>query len=282
VPEKRGTVVVPTDPPLRIASATDTGRHRRANEDSHLAEFPVYIVADGMGGHDAGAIASAAVVRAFTALVGRDDVGPDEVAGAIRRAHQTVAALSDRTRRGAGSTLTGVVQVRHEGVPYWLVLNVGDSRVYRVAGARFERMTIDHSYLQQQLDAGELTLAEAETFEHKNVITRAVGAPDSPPDYWVHPVEPGERILICSDGLHGELSEGELYEVLASHADPGEAVDTLMRLALEHGGHDNITAILVDVDAPEAAAEAAAAEEPGEGARPETAPDATADGSADD
>jgi protein phosphatase len=236
------------EPALRTAAGTDAGRQRSGNEDSYLADFPVYIVADGMGGHDAGAVASAAVVRAFSALVGRDDVRPDEVADAMRRAHQTVSALSDRTRRGAGSTLTGVVQVRHEGVPYWLVLNVGDSRVYRVAGPRFERMTIDHSYLQEQLDAGALTLAEAETFEHKNVITRAVGAPDSPADYWVHPIEAGERILICSDGLHGELSEAELYDVLAHHSDPGEAVDALVQLALEHGGRDNITVILVDVD----------------------------------
>jgi PPM family protein phosphatase len=248
VPEEHATVVVTdSQPQLRIASATDAGHHRSGNEDSHLADFPVYIVADGMGGHDAGAVASAAVVRAFSALVGRDDVRPDEVADAMRRAHQTVSALSDRTRRGAGSTLTGVVQIRHEGLPYWLVLNVGDSRVYRVSGARFERMTIDHSYLQEQLDAGALTQAEAENFEHKNVITRAVGAPDSPADYWVHPVEAGERILICSDGLHGEVSEAELYELLARHDDPGEAIDALMRLALEHGGRDNITAILVDV-----------------------------------
>lgn len=247
MPEGRVTIIVDTDPQLRTAAATDTGRHRRGNEDAHLADFPVYIVADGMGGHDAGAVASAAVVRAFSPLVGRDDVSPDEVADAIRRAHQTVAALSDRTRRGAGSTLTGVVQVRHDGLPYWLVLNVGDSRVYRVVGARFERMTIDHSYMQEQLDAGNLAPEDVDTFEHKNVITRAIGAPDSPADYWVHPVEAGERILICSDGLHGELSEAELYDVLAHHSDPGSAVDTLVRLALEHGGHDNITAVLVDV-----------------------------------
>lgn len=250
MPERRGTVIVAeADPQLRTAGATDAGHHRSGNEDSFLADFPVYIVADGMGGHDAGAVASAAVVRAFSPLVGRDDVRPDEVADAIRRAHQTVAALSDRTRRGAGSTLTGMVQVRHDGLPYWLVLNVGDSRVYRVIGARFERMTIDHSYLQEQLDAGNLTPEEAETFEHRNVITRAVGAPDSPADYWVHPVEPGERVLICSDGLHGELSEAELYDVLAHHGDPGDAVAALVQLALDHGGHDNITAVLVDVAA---------------------------------
>jgi len=264
------------DPPLRAASATDAGRHRSGNEDSYLAEFPVYIVADGMGGHDAGAVASAAVVRAFSGLVGRDDVRPDEVADAIRRAHQTVSALSDRTRRGAGSTLTGVVQVRHEGVPYWLVLNVGDSRVYRVAGARFERMTIDHSYLQEQLDAGHLTLAEADTFEHKNVITRAIGAPDSPPDYWVHPVEPGERILICSDGLHGELSEAELYEVLDRHSNPGEAVDDLMRRALHNGGHDNITVILLDVDAPPAQVDSAARQPNGDPTSPTSRVDSAA------
>ncbi|MFC4242444.1 protein phosphatase 2C domain-containing protein [Gryllotalpicola reticulitermitis] len=235
------------DPGLRIAAATDAGHHRRSNEDSLLAEFPVFIVADGMGGHDAGDVASASVVRAFGSLVGRDDVSPDDVAAAMRRAHQTVAALSDRTRRGAGSTLTGIVQVRHDGVPFWLVVNVGDSRVYRVRAGRFERMTIDHSYVQEQLDAGLITQEEADNFEHRNVITRAVGAPDSPVDYWVHPVEPGERLLICSDGLHGEVTEGELYDVLAGDSDAGGAVTQLIDLALAHGGHDNVTAVIVDV-----------------------------------
>jgi protein phosphatase len=162
------------------------------------------------------------------------------------------------------------VQVRHDGLPYWLVLNVGDSRVYRVAGARFERMTIDHSYMQEQLDAGLLSLEEAETFEHKNVITRAVGAPDSPADYWVHPVEAGERLLICSDGLHGELSEAELFDVLARESDPGDAVGRLVQLALDHGGHDNITAIVVEVadaPAPPAEEESPLAEEQAEGPR---------------
>jgi len=236
------------EPGLRAAAATDVGRHRRANEDSLLARFPVFIVADGMGGHDAGDVASAAVVRAFSSLVGRDNVRPDEVSTATHRAHLTVTALSDRTRRGAGSTLTGVVQIRHDGHPYWLVVNVGDSRVYRLSGTRFERLTIDHSYVQEQLDAGLITQDEADSFEHKNVITRAVGAPDSPPDYWVHPVEPGERLLICSDGLHGEVPDAELYEVLASYPEPASAVERLIDLALEHGGHDNVTAIVVDVD----------------------------------
>ena len=103
MPDRRRTVVVDgAEPRLRIASATDAGRRRKGNEDAFLADFPVFIVADGMGGHDAGAVASAAVIRAFASLVGREDVRPDEVSAAIRRAQQTVAALSDRTRRGAG------------------------------------------------------------------------------------------------------------------------------------------------------------------------------------
>jgi protein phosphatase len=249
VAENRNTVTVhEAEPGLRTASCTDQGRHRTGNEDAYLADFPVYIVADGMGGHDAGEVAAAAVVRAFSGLVGRDDVEPAEVSDAIRRAHQTVAALSEHTARGAGSTLSGIVQVRHDGAPYWLVVNVGDSRVYRVQGTRFERMTIDHSVMQEQIDAGLLTLDEADDFEHKNVITRAVGAPDSPADYWVHPVTPGERLLICSDGLHGEVPEAELFAILSEHADPGDAVEALVDRALDHGGHDNITVILVEVE----------------------------------
>ena len=215
---------------VTYGSATHAGLRRRVNEDALLAVPPLFLVADGMGGHDAGAAASGIVVEVFGELAGAESLGIDDIDAALDRARRRVQGLA-AAERAAGTTLSGVVIADVGGAGYWLTVNVGDSRVYRLAGTRFERLTIDHSYVQEQLDAGLITQDEADNFEHKNVITRAVGAPDSPPDYWVHPVEPGERLLICSDGLHGEVPDDELYEVLASYPEPSSAVERLIDLA---------------------------------------------------
>lgn len=240
---------------LTVAARTDAGLHRAANEDSFLAEFPVFVVADGMGGHDAGDRASAAVIDAFRPLVGRVDVQPADVADAVARAHAAVVQIADGTVRGAGSTLTGVVHILHDERPFWLVVNIGDSRVYRLRDGAFERMTIDHSLMQEQLDSGELAPEDAQFFVHRNVITRAVGAPDSPADYWVRPVSAGERLLVCSDGLTGEVDEQLVYEVLSSDAPADARADALVRGALANGGHDNVTVLVIDVPVVDAAAE---------------------------
>lgn len=232
---------------LRHSARTDVGHKRVVNEDSVLAEHPVYIVADGMGGHEAGDLASAAVTDAFRELVGQRDVRPEDVVAAVARAQHTVERISAGRARGAGSTLTGVVLVNEASHPAWLVLNVGDSRVYRLSQGDLSRVTVDHSLVQEMLDAGTLAPSEAADYVGRNVITRAIGASDSRADYWMHPVVSGERLLVCSDGLSGELSDEGLRAVLTM----GGAVDTtaaeLLTQALVHGGRDNVTLIVVDV-----------------------------------
>jgi len=232
---------------LSVAAVTDVGRKRAVNEDSLLAEGAVYIVADGMGGHEAGDLASAAIIDEFTQLATRDSVSVDDVTRAVERAHQSVLAISDTTTRGAGSTLTGVVLVEHDGQAQWLVVNIGDSRVYRMLASELTQLTVDHSAVQQLITEGNLTLEEAETYIGRNVITRAVGSPDSPPDYWLHPVVMGERLLICSDGLTTELGDETIRTGLTVSGGTQRAVDALLAQALESGGRDNVSLIVVDV-----------------------------------
>lgn len=231
---------------VRAGAASHTGLRRRVNEDSFLAESPLFLVADGMGGHDAGDRASAAVVSEFGRLTGAASLGIDEVRATLRRARGRVEAIRSEGR-AAGTTLTGVVIAEVGGVGYWLTVNVGDSRTYRFANGMLEQISVDHSVVQELIDAGVLSGADASSDSRRNEITRAIGAgSDGQADYWMVPAEPGDRILVCSDGLSGELSAVQLRDILVGEDDPQEAATRLIHEALLHGGRDNITAIVVD------------------------------------
>lgn len=237
-----------TTPTLAVAAATDPGLHRPVNEDSLLATGPVFVVADGMGGYEAGDRASAAVVEAFRSrTVGRDRADPADVRDALLAADDAVAELAAGTSRGAGSTVTGIALVEHEGAPYWLVFNVGDSRVYRQMGSVLEQVTVDHSLGQELVARGELLPQDLATFPRRNVITRAIGAPDSLADSWLMPVVTGERLLLCSDGLHSEVDDEGIRAALSMNPTPDEAAAALVERAKAHGGRDNITVIVLDV-----------------------------------
>jgi len=246
---------LPSTPGLQITfgAHTDTGRRRTVNEDAHLAELPVFIVADGMGGHEAGDRASAAVVEVFRSLLHRAQHSPtgevtaEDVALAVDTAHRAVSSIAVSAARGAGSTLTGVVAVRHDGQLRWLVVNIGDSRVYRLLLERLEQITIDHSIAQEAVDAGRITREQMSTFQGRNVITRAVGEEHSRADYWLLPIVTGERLLICSDGLTGELTDEALRAGLTLGGAPGQTAYALVTQAVTAGGRDNVTAIVVDV-----------------------------------
>ena len=147
---------------VRVGAASDTGLRRRVNEDAFLADAPLFLVADGMGGHDAGDRASAAVVAEFARLVGAQSLGIDEMRAALRRARARVEAIAS-DGRAAGTTLTGVVVAEVGGVGYWLTVNVGDSRTYRFANGLLEQISVDHSVVQELIDAGVLTGADAGT-----------------------------------------------------------------------------------------------------------------------
>ena len=232
---------------LDVATATHPGLRRAANEDSFLAESPVFLVADGMGGYEAGDRASAAVVDAFRdVFADREAAELELVRDALLAADERVAAVAAGTTRGAGSTVAGLALVRHDGEPFWLVFNVGDSRVYRLLDGELAQLTVDHSLGQALVDRGELRPEDLATFPGRNVITRAIGASDSMADSWLVPIVAGERLLVCSDGLHSEVGDATIRDVLAEGA-PDAAARELVALANRNGGRDNITLVVVDV-----------------------------------
>jgi len=233
---------------LQVCAITDVGLKRPANEDSFLAATPVFLVADGMGGYEAGDLASAAVVEAFRSCVS----GPtyptlEDVRDALVAADAGVANVAAGTRRGAGSTVSGVVLVEHENVPHWLVFNVGDSRVYRHDGSDLEQLTVDHSLGQELIERGELLRENLNDFAERNVITRAIGAPNSMADSWLMPVTNGERLMLCSDGLSSEVEDEAIRAILTMSGRPESAAAALVQRAKTCGGHDNITVIVLDV-----------------------------------
>ena len=232
---------------VRVGAATDAGRRRANNEDAFLAQGSLYLVADGMGGHAAGEIASATVIEAFTALAAQPSVTLDELRAGVARAIGRVLALPEGAGAGAGTTLSGVALAALDGNAYWLLLNLGDSRTYRMAGGVLEQISVDHSVVQEMVETGALTPAQAALHRQRNVITRAIGAGSAgEPDYWFLPAAPGDRILICSDGLTGELGDEQIRQILATETEPQAAATRLVHEALLHGGRDNVTTVIVD------------------------------------
>lgn len=232
---------------LSVAALTDVGRKREVNEDSVLASSPVFLVADGMGGYEAGDLASSAVVDSFRPLAGDGFATLAGIRDALIAADAAVALVADGTSRGAGSTVAGAVLIEHEGEPHWLVFNVGDSRVYRHYGSEFEQLTIDHSLGQELVDRGELRQEDLATYAQRNVITRAIGAADSTADSWLVPVTNGERLLVCSDGLSSELDDESIRATLTLGGKPESVVGALVQRANLAGGRDNITVLVIDV-----------------------------------
>ncbi len=231
---------------LAWGSSTDRGLKRSLNEDAYLTVFPLFLVADGMGGHSAGEIASASALEAFRPLTGQRTVSMDELADAFTVAVTTVAGI-ESTEFAAGTTLSGVALSEHAGTTYWLVMNLGDSRTYRATDTGLEQVSVDHSAVQELVDAGILSPAEAGRHPNRNVITKALGAGShAVPDYWLLPASPGDRMLVCSDGLTRELDDDRIALVLHEESSPQNAAMRLVQEALLHGGRDNVTVIVVD------------------------------------
>ncbi|GAA3932829.1 PP2C family protein-serine/threonine phosphatase [Microbacterium soli] len=227
--------------------ATDVGSRRRLNEDSYLAAAPLFIVADGMGGHDAGEVASATVIEHFSALVGLESLTLGQVRDTLSAARTAVGGIGRRGGAGAGTTLSGVVVATVDGLGYWLVVNIGDSRTYQFSDGVLEQITVDHSYVQELIDEGEITPEQANSDPRRNIITRAIGAGSvGDADYWLFPAERGDRMLVCSDGLTTEVSDARIAEVLAAESDPQRAAEILTADAVRAGGRDNVTVLVVD------------------------------------
>lgn len=229
-------------------ASTHPGHVRRVNEDSFVAVPPVFIVADGMGGHDRGEVASGLVADRFRELAADAELDHDRVVDALQRAHRTIRRRRDPAGREMGTTLAAVVLVPGGSAPHWLMVNVGDSRVYRLAGGRLEQLSVDHSVVQELIESGELTVEGALTHPERHVITRAVGVGvDLVADFAVRDPEPGERFLLCSDGVHGQLRPEQIRDTLMEHADPQDAAASLVAAVLTGRAPDNLTAVVIDV-----------------------------------
>lgn len=235
---------------LAWAGATDRGRRRENNQDAFLASFPLFVVADGMGGHAGGEIASQSTIDRLKAVVDDGDVSTGAIEGALEQAVADIHAHPETTDEGTGTTLTGAFIDNEDGTVRWVVLNIGDSRVYLARDDRLVQVTTDHSVVQELIASGKISPEEADGHPYSNVITRAVGASELvPPDYVAVDLQAGDRLVICSDGLTKELTDYGILHFLRENADPGAAVDAMMEAALENGGRDNVTLIVVRVDA---------------------------------
>jgi protein phosphatase len=253
-----GTREVPGLPGLAVswAARTDIGRVRERNEDSVYTDGTVFTVADGMGGHLAGDLASTAVVKGMAGQHPRYPVHPRTIFEALVAASDAVRDISTDSGGSSGSTVTGVALTEDEsGAAAWLVYNIGDSRVYVYAEGTLTRVTHDHSVVQELLDAGRITVQEASIHPDRNAITRAIGFNMSPkPDFWLLNLVAGMRFVICSDGLSKEVPEDEICEILQEQTGAQDAATALLRRALAHGGADNISVIVIAVDPAESEA----------------------------
>lgn len=230
---------------LSVAHRTHPGLVRQVNEDALIARMPVFLVADGMGGHDAGDVASALAIEAFALIPDGSSANIKAAGAAYAQARADVAGLAASRERGAGCTLSGVIVIEHGDAPHWLVLNVGDSRVYSLENATLTQLTIDHTLRDEYLAGG--ADEDDPRLPGRNVITRALGSVADEVDTWVREVVADQRILVCSDGLHGEVSAEQIRATLLTVARAEEAAQNLVDLALAAGGSDNISVIVIDV-----------------------------------
>jgi PPM family protein phosphatase len=253
-----------TDVELHHGAASDVGLVREVNEDAFLVAPPVFVVADGMGGHDRGDVAARIVVEEFAALAeaGYDHAqGPEVVMATLQACQARIAAFDAERRAGgaedfsAGTTavVALVVEQRATGAgratePMWLLANLGDSRVYRYNDAALEQVSVDHSVVQELVDAGTITEADAAVHPQRHVITRALGGQGSvAADFFVLPLARAERLLLCSDGVSGMIGDDVIADILGRTSDPRDAADRLVAAAVAAGGRDNATAVVVDV-----------------------------------
>ncbi len=233
---------------LQWSELTHRGRRRDANQDAVLAQYPLFVVADGMGGHIGGEIASTSTVARLETIASKGDVTPKSIEKALSRAVADIASHPEATDDGTGTTVTGVYLDTSTPEPTWVTLNIGDSRVYLFRDGGLAQVTTDHSVVQELIAAGRLSPEEAENHPYGNVITRAVGPSDGvAPDYVRLEVIDGDRFVICSDGLTKELTDYGILHFLLQHDDPSAAADDMLEAALENGGRDNISIIVLDV-----------------------------------
>jgi PPM family protein phosphatase len=227
---------------IEVGSATDIGRVRERNEDSVLVNPPLYIVADGMGGHRGGQVASQVALETMDEL---GTEGPGSLADHVRRANRAVwdRSVEDERLSGMGTTLTAA---RIDGGSA-LIAHVGDSRAYLFRDGMLRQLTTDHTLVDRMVKVGEITEAEAEVHPHKNVLTRALGTDEQVEvDEDSIALLDGDRLVICSDGLTGMVTEDQIQAILENSDHPQQAADRLVKAANRAGGIDNISVVVLD------------------------------------
>ncbi len=237
-----------TPDPIRAAMATDVGRVREHNEDAVLVTPRVVAVADGMGGHAAGEVAAALAVESLRPLGDDDAVQTDDVVARVGAANQALldSAAAHPEQRGMATTLVGLAQVVVDGAPRWVAVNIGDSRIYRVVDGTMTQVSQDHSEVGELVAMGLLSEEDALRHPARNIVTRCLGRdPLEPVDSWVLAPHPGERFLLCSDGLTNELRDPAIARLLMDGDDPQVIADRLVAAAVEAGGRDNVTVVVV-------------------------------------
>jgi serine/threonine protein phosphatase PrpC len=234
---------------LSWGGASDVGRVRQGNEDALLAEHGVFVVADGMGGHNAGEVASELAVTTMRAALRDSVLSTEQLRELVQQANTSIytASLDDSTQQGMGTTLTALVMI--PGVTdRVLVANVGDSRTYVLRNGQLSRITTDHSYVQELVNEGVITADDARKHPQKNIVTRALGIDRYVAvDVFSHDMQPGDRFLLCSDGLVDEVTDAEITQILLDNPQSSDAATELVVAANAAGGRDNTTVIVVDV-----------------------------------
>jgi PPM family protein phosphatase len=247
---------------LKVGARSDVGMIRSGNEDNFFAEADerrgVFVVADGMGGHAAGEVASEMAVQIVARnLLGltsvREESAHQRLSQAMRDANRAIydRMLAEVDKQGMGTTASVLVLSDNQ----FLIGQIGDSRIYLLRDGALTQLTKDHSYVQEQVDAGLLTPEQARYHPYSNVITRCVGASESvEADIYSGEMKPGDVFLLASDGLTGMVDDRRLQQMLLARSGPGRIVDALIAEANGRGGLDNITAIVVQVVAVDAPA----------------------------
>jgi serine/threonine protein phosphatase PrpC len=245
---------------VKAFAVCDKGKVRSTNQDIYAIRYccedqiAILVVCDGMGGANAGNVASEIACDTFVSYVSERvtaDMQPDErcllMKEAVEHANEKVHRLSIEKKeyQGMGTTLVAAVCCAE----YQLIANVGDSRAYRVSPEHITKITSDHSYLQEMIRQGKMTPEEAELHPAKNLITRAVGVdPFVEADYYKLSLKGKDKLLLCSDGLCGLVSDDAIFKIMQKHTDMETTCQALKDAAMENGGHDNITALLFSLE----------------------------------
>ena len=238
---------------LKHGVATDTGNVRPQNEDAYVASDQLFAVADGMGGHNAGEVASALATTLLLERAAGQTLTPEWFVEAITSINRTIheSAAESTERRGMGTTICALALVNPQGEttePQQVALaNVGDSRIYLARAGTFRQLSVDHSYVQELVTEGLITEEEARVHPRRNIVTRALGIDDRVAvDSWLIPLFTGDRFILCSDGLVDEVPTADIAALAAQQREPQMIADALVALAKRNGGRDNITVVVVD------------------------------------